>query len=167
MEKITLVSIDRHNLSAVLKLKVLPEQEAYVAGNAVSVAQGSVESAAWYKGVTDEEGILAGFVMLYDPKKRTESLDETDPVDGVYIWRLMVDKDKQKKGIGRHILKKIFVYAYERGYPYVYTSVVEGEHSPKKFYQKNGFVETGRVIEGETELRYNLSFPDDHLRDKT
>jgi diamine N-acetyltransferase len=139
-----------------MKLKVNTEQEAYVANNAVSVAQGSVESAAWYRAARNEAGDYVGFVMLYDPGLRNEPLDEIDPEDGVYIWRLMVGSDHQGKGIGSKILEHVFEYVKGRGYPYVYTSVVEGEHSPKGFYMKLGFEPTGRVPEGETELRKAL-----------
>ena len=50
-ETVTLREVTRENLHQVLQLKVKPEQEQFVANNAVSIAQAYFEPKAWFRAI--------------------------------------------------------------------------------------------------------------------
>jgi len=149
---ISLREITLETLHEILKLSVAPEQMEYVASNAVSIAQAHFHPEAWFRGIyAGDEAV--GFVMLED-----WSLSPDPAADRpVLLWRLMFDKSQQRKGFGNEALKQIVEHVRTRtSLDHFFTSCVEGPNTPKPFYLKFGFVETGRQIEGETVLRYDF-----------
>ena len=143
--EVALVELTKENLRSVLALSVSPEQAAYVAPNAVSVAEAYFEPCAWFRGVVvDEEPV--GFVMVYrDPAART-----------FYVWRFMIDARHQGHGFGRRAMELVIAEARRDGVNAVTLSFVPGDHSPRDFYARLGFEETGTIHEGELEMRLVL-----------
>ena len=145
-EVVTLREITRENLDDILCLKVTKEQEKFVATNAVSIAQAHFHpDVAWFRAVYADE-IPVGFVML-----------EEDRVNSTYsLWRLMIDESFQQQGFGRRTVELILEYAKTcLGAKVLFTSCVSGDGSPRKFYEKMGFIYTGDVDEdGELIMRY-------------
>lgn len=149
---ISLREITPATLQEILRLSVAPEQTGYVASNAVSIAQAHFHPEAWFRAIYAGETPV-GFVMLED---WTTGPDPT-PDRPIMLWRLMIDKDHQGKGYGRAALELIAEHVRERTpLDHFLTSCVEGPHTPKPFYLRFGFVETGDVIDGETVLRYDF-----------
>jgi ribosomal protein S18 acetylase RimI-like enzyme len=97
----------------------------------------------WLRGVV-ADGERVAFVMFAD-------ITEHHPE--VYLWRLLVDRMHQRRGIGRAIIDQLQRLLTERGQHTLLTSWGEGQGSPRRFYEGLGFVPTGRVVEGETEAR--------------
>ena len=62
---ITLREVTAATIRAVASLRVAPEQEGYVAGNAVSIAQAYFAQDAWFCAVHADEDLI-GFAMLRD-----------------------------------------------------------------------------------------------------
>ena len=56
---VSLRKITNDNLDDILRLKVKPEQEKFVAGNAVSIAQAHFEDKAWFRAIYADETRLA------------------------------------------------------------------------------------------------------------
>ena len=144
---VTLREITRETLGPILRLRVAPAQEKFVASNAVSIAQAHFQpETAWFRGIyAGDEPV--GFVML--------DIDTAKPEYGV--WRLMVDERQQGKGYGRKALH--LVIAHVRTLPgatELLLSVVPGEGSPGPFYQGLGFAFTGEVQHGEHVMRRAL-----------
>lgn len=142
---VTLREITKDTVRDVIRLSVAPEQQRFVAPNAVSLAQALFHPEAWYRAVHDGD-TLVGFVMLHD-----ESQASPPPAKPrLSLWRLMVDQRYQRKGIGRAIMARVFEHARSRQcFAELYTSYVDAPGGPEPFYRSLGFVPNGEVDEGE------------------
>jgi diamine N-acetyltransferase len=126
---VTLREITKENLRDILRLQVAPHQETFVATNAVSIAEAHfAPEVAWYRAVYAGE-VPIGFLMLED----------------------------QGRGYGRRALELFFAHVKTRpGATAVYTSCVPAEGGPGPFYEKMGFVYTGKEEDGELVMRRAL-----------
>jgi diamine N-acetyltransferase len=140
-ETVELREITQDTLHAVLALSVAPEQEEYVAPNVRSIAEAHFETHAWFRAVYADD-VPVGFVMLY-----------RDPPKTFWIWRFMIDAAHQSKGYGRQALDLLIEEARKDGVDEVKLSFHPGEHSPKAFYSRSGFVETGEMEQQELVMR--------------
>jgi diamine N-acetyltransferase len=143
---VTLREITEQNIEPVLWLKVSPDQEKFVANNAVSIAQGCYNKRAWFRAIYADETPV-GFVML--------SIDEEEPE--YYLWRYMIDARYQKLGFGRRALEQVI--AHVRTMPRAESmqlGCVEGEGSALGFYESMGFRLTGEHEEGEAIMMLDL-----------
>lgn len=152
---VTLREITAETVIAVVKLSVAEDQKAFVAPNAVSLAQALFAPDAWYRAIyVGEEP--AGFVMLSD-----ESLKSPPPeVPTVAVWRLMVDRKFQGQGVGRAAMQQVIEHVREKGlFKSLALSYVPGPGSPEAFYLSLGFRHTGRVEGTEVVLELSLQQP--------
>ena len=145
--EVTLREITKENLSEILRLKVAPHQEQFVASNAASIAEAHFEpEVAWFRAVYAGD-VPVGFLMLEDDVAQEE----------YFLWRFMIDKQYQGRGYGQRALELLFVHVKTRpGADAVYTSCVPAEGSPGPFYEKMGFVYTGKEEDGELVMRREL-----------
>ena len=137
--KISLREVTQKSLRSILRLKVAPHQENFVAPNAVSIAEAYFEPNAWFRAVYADE-IPVGFVMTYEDREKPF----------YYLWRFMIDADQQGNGYGAEALK--LVIEHLQGQPHateMKLSVVPEEGSAIPFYEKHGFVDTGEEDDGE------------------
>lgn len=102
--------------------------------------------APWYRAV-EADGELVAFVML---------ALITDHHPDPYLWRLLVDRRHQRRGIGSMLLEMIVEQCREWGAAHLLVTWEEGRGSPRPFYEARGFVPTGRIIDEETEARLDL-----------
>jgi diamine N-acetyltransferase len=144
---VSLREVTRENLGAVLRLKVAPEQEKFVANNAVSIAQAHFyPETAWFRAIYADETPV-GFMMLSDDAAKPE----------YFLWRLMLDARYQKFGFAARAMELLFEYVRSRpGAKEIFTSCVPGEGSPFGFYEKLGFSDTGEMDEDEVVMRRDL-----------
>jgi diamine N-acetyltransferase len=100
-------------------------------------------------------GALVGFVMISDGIP--EPIDD-DLVGPYYLWKLLIDKKVQGRGYGTAVLDSLVWYLRDRpGADVLYTSCADGDGSPRPFYLRYGFRDTGRVMWGENVLALDLS----------
>jgi diamine N-acetyltransferase len=141
--EVTLREITKENLGSILRLQVAPDQEQFVASNAVSLAQAHFEPELPYFRAIYAGDVPVGFLMLeYNAEKQFYAL-----------WRLMIDNQYQKRGYGRKALDLLF--AHVKTLPksdVLYTSCLPAEGGPGLFYEKMGFVYTGTGDEEDGEL---------------
>jgi diamine N-acetyltransferase len=149
---VSLREITADTVRAVTRLAVRPDQERFVASNAVSLAQALFSDEAWYRAVyADDE--LVGFVMLADETLKASPPDA--PTLG--LWRLMIDARHQRRGIGREVIRLVLEHARTRpGVRSLCTSYVPGDGTPGPFYRSLGFEPTGEVDDGEIVLVHAL-----------
>lgn len=143
---ISLREITADTVRTICDLQVLPAQGAFVASNAISIAQAYFEPKAWFRAIHADQTPV-GFVML--------SLDPALPE--YCIWRFMIDARYQHLGYGTRALR--LVIDHIRTLPRateVLVSYVPAEGSPEPFYRKAGFIPTGQVIDGEVVLKLVL-----------
>lgn len=151
--EVTLREITKENLRDILKLKVAPHQEAFVAPNAVSIAQAYFDrEIAWFRAIYAGD-VPVGFLMLEDDTAKQE----------YFLWRFMIDERYQRQGYGRKALELLFEHVKTRpGATILYTSCVPAEGGPGPFYEKMGFVYTGEKEDDELCMRREL-YPNCHL----
>ncbi|MFE7352851.1 GNAT family N-acetyltransferase [Streptomyces sp. NPDC057543] len=149
---VQLREITDDNRDAVRALRVRRDQKQFVASVSKSLKEATKKPEAnpWYRALyRDDEPV--GFVMLsWKPP--------AGPYKGRhFIWRLLVDKRYQGRGIGREALTQISALVRTDGATELLTSYEPGDGEPWPFYQKFGFEPTGEIDDGEIVLR--LTFP--------
>lgn len=149
MSKLEFREIDEDNFYDVIKLSdtLTPEQKNCVAPNVYSIAEGSVHSYAYYRAIYSDDKAV-GFFMLLVPNEDTKGTEW----DKFCLWRFMIAHNEQGKHYGVKTLDRIVAFAKEKGHTEIHTSCHMGEVSPYKFYLKYGFVDTGKVDDGEQVL---------------
>jgi histidinol dehydrogenase len=145
---IDLRAITSDNIDAVMKLAVAPAQAKFVADVPRSIAQASVRPFAARALAAFEGEVPVGFLLLWDMRH-----DPDEPADELYVWRLLVDQHHQRRGIGRAIVAWVVSEARRLGVAHVGLSHVTGNHEAGAFYERLGFAYTGRVEDGEREMR--------------
>ncbi len=141
-ETVRLIEITDENVRAVNELVTHKSQERLVAPVVHSLAhalvppvRGGEAIQPWYRAV-EADGQLAGFVMMALP---TSAQDQRQP----YLWRMLVDRRHQRRGIGRRVLDLVVEKAREVDADELLVSWVPGSGSPEEFYLEYGFVATG------------------------
>jgi diamine N-acetyltransferase len=145
---ITLREITKETLGTILRLKVTPAQEKYVASNAVSIAQAYFQREnAWFRGIYADETPV-GFLML----------DDWPNEASYFLWRFMIDAQYQKFGFGKRAIELLIEHVKTRpnATSLGVSCVPDNDGSPCPFYEKLGFVYTGEKDEDELVLKLQL-----------
>ena len=138
---ISLREITSDNVRAICDLSVAPDQEQFVAPNAVSMAEYAVTTKAWTRAIYADDNPV-GYVLLSDDDEKPR----------YYLWRFMIDQRYQGLGFGKRSMDLVIDYVRGRpGADGLYLSYVPAEGGPEDFYKNMGFVDTGRVHDGEVE----------------
>lgn len=146
MPTVSLREITKENLQDVLRLRVATNQDMFVADNATSIAEAYFEPLAWFRAIYADETAV-GFVMMYE--------DAQKPM--YYLWRFMIGETYQKLGYGRQALQLLIERV--KGLPNaheLFLSYFPAQGSPKPFYEKLGFAETGEMDEDERVMKLGL-----------
>jgi diamine N-acetyltransferase len=143
---VNLREITRDSVRSVIALETKPEQKGFVAPNAVSVAEAHFSPLAWMRAIYADDTPV-GFVLLSDDTEKSE----------YYLWRYMVAGEYQGLGFGLRALQLVIDYVRTRpGATEMVLSYVPGEGSPREFYARLGFVDTGEQHAGENVMRLEL-----------
>ncbi|PPA69387.1 GNAT family N-acetyltransferase [Jeotgalibacillus proteolyticus] len=94
-EKVKIVELNTENWYGCCELEVSVEQEKYIEPNAISIAQSKFEPSLKPYAIYAGDNIV-GFLMY-------NSVQEE--LDGYWVYRIMVDKQFQGKGIGKAATK--------------------------------------------------------------
>jgi len=148
---VSLRPITDANREAVEALAVTPGQGRFVSGVRESILEAAAEpdARALYWAIYDGETPV-GFVMIADEVGSPDYIPH-------FLWKLLVDKRHQRRGIGTATLDLIVQYFRSRNVEAMWTSVVEGEGSPVAFYERYGFERTGDLHGDEVLLRLQIS----------
>jgi diamine N-acetyltransferase len=144
--------------AAVMSLRRGPGQDKYLNSMEDIFAEADDEQRAmphpW--AVHDAgSGALVGFVMISDNIPQPMDSDLVGPY---YLWKLLIDKSFQGRGYGAATLDAVINYVRTRpGADVLYTSCADGPGSPRGFYLRYGFRDTGRVMWGENVLELDLT----------
>jgi diamine N-acetyltransferase len=140
-----------------MRLRLAPGQNAYINSVADMFAEAEAEQRAmphpW--AVHDlETGAVVGFVMISDGIP--EPMDD-DLVGPYFLWKLLIDASAQRRGYGTATIDAVRAYLATRpGADVLYTSCAGGPGSPRGFYLRYGFEDTGRVMWDENVLALDL-----------
>lgn len=144
---VNLREITEANLISIIDLDVREDQKDQVASNAISIAQAHYSKSAWFKGIFNNDTAI-GFVMLDLIKEENKC----------FLWRFMIDEKHQGKGYGRLALKQVIdrVRSLEV-FEEIRTSFVPTKNGAGGFYEKFGFIETGKLEDSnEIGMKYSL-----------
>jgi diamine N-acetyltransferase len=110
----------------------------------VPPVENGVVEIPWYRAVV-ADGEVVGFVMV--------ARSQPGPLPDPYLWRLVVDRMHQRRGIGGRVVDLVVEQCRQWGDTALLTSWVPGKGSPGPMYLGRGFVPTGVVDDGEIEAR--------------
>jgi diamine N-acetyltransferase len=154
MPSIQLREITDANREAIVGIHAGPAEGRFVSSVADSLEEAAEtpEGSPWYRAVY-EDGEPVGFVMLsWDCVPRPP-----DIIGPWFLWKLIVDKRHQGRGIGRAIVDEVVRLIGAEGARELFTSHVIGDGGPDGFYERLGFVATGELDpQGERILRLDL-----------
>lgn len=159
---VRLIEIDASNHRAVARLETGYAQRDLVAPVPASFADalfpGSVDDRPvlpWLRAIEIDERdgdqvvpTLAGFVMLAHPN---------GPDQQPYLWRLLIDRWHQRRGIASAALDQIEGDLRSEGHRSIEVHWVPGPGSPEAFYRARGYEPTGRIEDGEIEASKPLN----------
>lgn len=152
--EVGLVEITAANHADVAKLVTHKSQERFVApvlqsySDALFPERVNGEPVVPWLRAIEADGDLVGFVMV---AWRTEH--HPNP----YLWRLLIDRLHQRRGIGNLILDIVEDLCRANGDTAIEVSWVGGRGSPAPFYEARGYVRTGNIIDGEVEAIKSLT----------
>jgi len=157
---ITLRKITHQNLfECICEIKATQEQTSFVASNVESLATAYASIAnggfATPYAVYNDDAMV-GFVM-YTFFNGADAVDISNPQAApksyktspcYYIWRILIDKNRQGKGYGKQAISKIIdeikTMPYGRA-DRVYTSWAPDNVASKMLFKSFGFAETGEI----------------------
>jgi len=147
---ITLREVTRATVRDICNLKTTPDQERFVASNAVSLAEALFyPDIAWYRAVYADDTPV-GFAMIADEPEKPEYM----------LWRFMIDARYQGNGFGVRALDLLVAHVRTRPRATeLLVSCVPGDGSPCAFYERFGFKYTGEEDRGELVMRLALTNP--------
>lgn len=150
---VRLVDVDANNVHTIRQLETHRSQQRFVSSMATSLADalrpGMYNGAATVAmpfGI-EADGELVGFVMMTAVTEH-----HPDPE----LWRLLIDRRHQRRGIGRLVLDAVLEECRQMSATSLTTHWCEGRGSPRPFYERYGFVPNGNLVDGETEAVIDL-----------
>ncbi|MBO1625739.1 GNAT family N-acetyltransferase [Bacillus arachidis] len=148
MNKITLKPIDKSNWEEATRLSVKEEQSTFLASNLYSIAQVQFLDNFYANGIYLDNKLI-GFTMF--------GIDADD--NNFWIYRLMIDKEYQGKGLGIQaillIIEKIRSIN-NKNIPLIMIGYNPKNLSAKLAYKKAGFIETELSSWGEQLAKFIL-----------
>lgn len=148
--------VTKSNWLALTRLKVRADQNHFVAPNTYSIAESQfgfdeADGSHWnmypfgiYDGETPVGFLMYGYNFQYADFQ-------------AYIMRLMVDENHQGKGYGKFGMQKMLqIFQDDERIRSVGISYEPGNDGARKLYASLGFVETGKLLDGEAEAVYKI-----------
>lgn len=93
----------------------------------------------WYRAI-EADGEIVGFIM---------ASEITDTHANPYLWRFLVDRMHQRRGIGSAALDRFEDWCRDQGATAIEVSWAEGPGSPAPMYQARGYEPSGKIEDGE------------------
>jgi diamine N-acetyltransferase len=151
---VSLQPITRETVWSIVDLKVAPDQEKFIAPNSDSLLEAQFAPEAWFRAIYAGD-VPVGFVMVAENSNAHGPL--STPTGEYFLWRLMIAADYQGRGYGRRALDLLVAALQARpDVTMLVTSCGQGEGSPREFYHKAGFKETGEIVDDEIVLQLPL-----------
>ena len=138
-QPVALEPVGKGNRAAIVALELSPGQQGFVASNADSLAEARQDDEAIPRAVV-AKGRVVGFLMYSAP----------DDDDKAIIYRFMIDRREQGKGLGRAAVAKALEEIARLGHIHRVSICYEPENeAARRLYAGFGFVEQGLDEDGE------------------
>ncbi|MEP3848180.1 MAG: GNAT family N-acetyltransferase [Paracoccaceae bacterium] len=140
---VTLTRIARENFDEVIELELEPSQESILPTNVFSIAESTL-SDTFHPRAICLDGTVVGFVMY-----QFGEVGEFDE-DECTIWRLMIDRNHQNKGIGKVAMSLVLDEIRSHNRCKLVDIYYDAENTvARKLYAKFGFKEVGHRDNGD------------------
>ncbi|WP_159502333.1 GNAT family N-acetyltransferase [Microbacterium sp. 18062] len=150
MTELRLEELSAATIVAVNTLSLKPGQEQFLAPVSYAVAATVVDPhTTWQRVVLDGDEVV-GFVSA------NFSVDAPQEHFRSVLWRINVDADEQRRGVGRYAVENLIAEARERGMDHVDVIYEAGEEGPEAFFRSVGFEPVGETEFGEVVARIVL-----------
>ncbi|MBZ9764178.1 GNAT family N-acetyltransferase [Mesorhizobium sp. CA8] len=137
--EVVLRPVGEDNRAAILALELMPEQQGFVASNADSLEEAREDDEALARAVV-AAGRVVGFLMYSAP----------DDDDEAIIYRFMIDRREQGKGLGRAAVARALEEIAQLGHMRRVAICYEPDNeAARRLYAGFGFVEAGLDEDGE------------------
>lgn len=153
---VELVELSFADVRPMLAVRTHRTQEIFVRPNAISFAEalyppptGGLIADPWLRGVS-ADGELVGLVLCGGP---------TDGWEHPMLWRLVIDRHHQRRGIGRTVIEMVCAHWRSQGASAIYVSWLPDRWGPEPLYLALGFVPTGEMIGDERLALKQLNSP--------
>ncbi len=93
----------------------------------------------WYRAI-EADGQIVGFIM---------ATEMTQTHANPYLWRFLVDRMHQRRGIGSAALDQFERWCTDQGATAIEVSWAEGPGSPAPVYRARGYQQSGKIDDGE------------------
>lgn len=149
-DDVRLVALDGGNVDDFIALTTHHSQQRFVRPVDASLAQAAVP--LHVRGLpflsqslgVEADGVPVGFVQL---------ANRNDLTDEPYLWRLLIDRRHQRRGIGSRVLHQVLERTKAAGHHSLTVSYREYPGTPRPLYLRFGFVPTGETADGEAFAR--------------
>ncbi|MEQ6918469.1 GNAT family N-acetyltransferase [Halomonas aquatica] len=133
---VSLQKVTRENFESVIALELATSQRDYLAGNLYSLAESSLHSTYRPRAIVCD-GEVVGFLMY-------ESFDQHGRPPAYSIFRLMVDRHHQGRGIGYRAMQLVLDEIRAQGpFERIAICYVPTNRVARDFYASLGFQEAG------------------------
>ena len=140
---VTLMRIARENFDDVIDLELEPSQERNLPSNLYSIAE-ALLSDTFHPRAICLDGTVVGFVMYQFGEVGDADEDECT------IWRLMVDRSHQNKGIGKAAMGLVLDEIRSHNRCKLVDIYYDAENTAaKKLYAQYGFKDVGHRDDGD------------------
>lgn len=133
--------ITREDVRPLHDITVRPDQQSFIAPNAVTIAQTRFETGAYDFCIWDDD-TRVGLIALID---RSE-------IDAGFIWRLLIGTDFQGQGHGTQTIKLAESWARDKERRVMQIQAVHTNATAIKLYETLGYVLTGKMDGDEVQL---------------
>ena len=139
MSELRVVELSASTIVAVNNLSLKPGQEQFLAPVSYGIAATVVDPrTSWQRVVLDGDQVV-GFVSAnFDPDAAEEHFRSV-------LWRINVDADDQRRGVGRFAVEALVDEARSRGFDSVTVIYEAGDGGPEAFFRRVGFTPVGET----------------------
>jgi diamine N-acetyltransferase len=150
MGDLRLVELSAATIVAVNNMSLKPGQEEYLSPVSYGIAATVVNpQTTWQRVVLDGEEVVAFVSGNFDPDDPQEHFRSV-------LWRINVDADDQRRGVGRFAVESLIDEAHARGVDHVNVIYEAGEAGPEAFFRRVGFEPVGETEYGEVVAQIRL-----------
>ena len=146
---LTLQNVTDKNWRDFLRLSLHDDQLGYVASNVATIAESKFEPHFQLRGIYSDEQPVG--MLAYCHEKEPEDLEL------YWIFRLMIDKDHQRKGYAESAMKLAIEQIWQQGGKRIRTMHKPENIAAPALYAKLGFQNIGLHDDGDTLLELRPS----------
>lgn len=138
-----LVELSPATITDVNSMSLKPGQEEFLSPVSYGIAATVVNPLmSWQRVILDEDQVVGFLSANFEPEAPYEHFRSV-------LWRINVDAEKQRRGIGRFAVEKLREEARERGFDHINVIYEAGEPGPDAFFRSMGFEPVGETEFGE------------------